>query len=147
MLSRAVDAQKMIFQYTRTGATKIIPPSSLDSPFSIIVQLYYNKLVVCYLCFMTSSYLSTLHHHVVKQMSKQYCLYISYDALLRVKCKKENSFRQSRTAGWQMNVLGLFCMGFIAYKSRPISFSLMNLHIICTNTLVGDHLVLKWTLF
>ena len=23
----------------------------------------------------------------------------------------------------------------------------MNLHIICTNTLVGDHLVLKWTLF
>ena len=23
----------------------------------------------------------------------------------------------------------------------------MNLHIICTNTLVGDYLVLKWTLF
>ena len=48
MISRAVDAQKMNFQYTRTGATKIIPPSSLASPFPIIVQLYYNKLVVCY---------------------------------------------------------------------------------------------------
>ena len=34
-------------------------------------------------------------------------------------------------------------MDIIAYKSRPISFLLMNLHIICTNTLVNDHLVLK----
>ena len=38
-------------------------------------------------------------------------------------------------------------MDIIAYKGRPISFLLMNLHIICTNTLVGDHLVLKRTLF
>ena len=41
-------------------------------------------------------------------------------------------------------------MDIIAYKgtsSRSISFSLMNLHIICTYTLVGDHLVLKRTLF
>ena len=38
MKTRAVDAQKMNFQYTRTGATKIIPPSSLASPFSIIAQ-------------------------------------------------------------------------------------------------------------
>ena len=38
-------------------------------------------------------------------------------------------------------------MDIIAYKGRPISFELMNLHIICTNTLVGDHLVLKWILF
>ena len=38
-------------------------------------------------------------------------------------------------------------MNIIAYKGRPISFLLMNLHIICTNTLVGDHLVLKRTLF
>ena len=60
MISRAGDAQKMNFQYTRTGATKIIPPSSLAFPFSIIVQLYYNTLVVRYLCLMTSSYLSTL---------------------------------------------------------------------------------------
>ena len=34
-------------------------------------------------------------------------------------------------------------MDIIAYKGRPVSFLLMNLHIICTNTLVGDHLVLK----
>ena len=34
-------------------------------------------------------------------------------------------------------------MDIIAYKGRPISFLLMNLHIICTNTLVDDHLVLK----
>ena len=58
-----------------------------------------------------------LRHHVVKQMSKQYCLYIVYDALLRVNCKK-NSFRQSRTAGWQRNVLGLFCMDIIAHIKR-----------------------------
>ena len=67
MISRAAEAQKMNFQYTRTGATKIIPPSSLASPFPIIVQLYSNKLVVCYLCFMTSSILVRLRHHVVKQ--------------------------------------------------------------------------------
>ena len=34
-------------------------------------------------------------------------------------------------------------MDIIADKGRPISYLLMNLHIICTNTLVGDHLVLK----
>ena len=34
-------------------------------------------------------------------------------------------------------------MDIIAYKGRRISFLLMNLHIICTNALVGDHLVLK----
>ena len=34
-------------------------------------------------------------------------------------------------------------MDIIAYKGRHISFLLMNLHIICTNALVGDHLVLK----
>ena len=34
-------------------------------------------------------------------------------------------------------------MDIIAYKSRPISFLLMNLHIICTNTLGDDRLVLK----
>ena len=59
MISRAVDAQKMNFQYTRTGATKIIPPSSLASPFPIIVQLYYNKQTmfydVIYLSTLTSS--------------------------------------------------------------------------------------------
>ena len=80
MISRAVDAQKMNFKYTRTGATKIIPPSSLASPFPIIVQLYFNKLVVFYLCFMTSSILVRLRHHVVKHHLKQYCLYIFYDA-------------------------------------------------------------------
>ena len=131
----------------RTQATKIIPPSSLASPFSIIV--YYNKFVVCYLCFLTSSILVFLRHHVVKQMPKQYCVYIFYDALLRA-CKKENSLRRPKTARWQRNVhvLGLFCMDIIAYEGRSISFLLMmNLHIICTNALVGDHLVLKCTLF
>ena len=34
-------------------------------------------------------------------------------------------------------------MDIIAYKGRHISFLLMNLHSICTNALVGDHLVLK----
>ena len=34
-------------------------------------------------------------------------------------------------------------MDIIAYKGRPISFLLINLHIICTNTLDDDHLVLK----
>ena len=127
----------------------IIPPSCLASPFLIIVHLYYNKLVVCYLCFLTSSILVFLHHHVMKQMPKQYCVYTFYDALLRVKCKKENSFRQPRTARWQRNVyvLGLFCMDIIAYEGWSISFLLMNLHIICTNALVSVHLVLKWTLF
>ena len=38
-------------------------------------------------------------------------------------------------------------MDIIAYKGRHISFLYMNLHIICTNALVGDHLVLKKTLF
>ena len=38
-------------------------------------------------------------------------------------------------------------MDIIAYKGRPISILLLNLHIICTTKLVGDHLVLKWTLF
>ena len=38
-------------------------------------------------------------------------------------------------------------MDIIAYKDRPIFVLLMNLHIFCTNTLVGDHLVLKRTLF
>ena len=76
MISRAVDAQKMVFQYTRTGATKIIPPSSLASLFPIIVQLYYNKLVVCYLCFMTSSILVRLRHYVVKQMSFEAILFL-----------------------------------------------------------------------
>ena len=76
MISHAVDAQKMNFQYTCTGATKIIPPSSRASPFLIIVQLYYNKLVVCYLCFMTSSILVRLCHHVVKQMSFEAILFV-----------------------------------------------------------------------
>ena len=129
MISRAIDAQKMNFQYTRTGATKIIPPSSLASPFPIKVQLYYNKLVVCYLYFLTSSILVLLRHDVVKQISKP-CLYIFYYALLRVdlKCKKENSFRQSRAAEWQRKVLGLFCMDIIAHKGRHISCLSMNLH-------------------
>ena len=34
-------------------------------------------------------------------------------------------------------------MDIIAYKGRHISFLLMDLHIICTDALVGDHLVLK----
>ena len=34
-------------------------------------------------------------------------------------------------------------MDINAYKGRHISFLLMNLHIICTNALVGDHLVSK----
>ena len=34
-------------------------------------------------------------------------------------------------------------MDIIAYKGRPTSFLLMNLHIICINALVGDNLVLK----
>ena len=38
-------------------------------------------------------------------------------------------------------------MDIIAHKGRPISFLLMNLHIICTNTLVDDHLVLRKDLF
>ena len=38
-------------------------------------------------------------------------------------------------------------MDIIAYKGRHISFLLMNLHIICPNALVDDHLVLKRTLF
>ena len=40
-------------------------------------------------------------------------------------------------------------MDIIAYKGRPISFLIDEFAycIICTNTLVGDHLVLKWTLF
>ena len=38
-------------------------------------------------------------------------------------------------------------MDIIAYKGRHISILLMNLHIICTNTHVGDDLVLKRTLF
>ena len=38
-------------------------------------------------------------------------------------------------------------MDIIAYKGRHISFLLMNLHIICTNALIGDHLILKRTLF
>ena len=80
MISRAVNAQKMNFQYTRTGASKLIPLSSLVSSFPIIVQLYYNKLEVFYLCFMTSSILVRLRHHVMKQMSMQSCLYIFYDA-------------------------------------------------------------------
>ena len=33
MISRVIDAQKMNFQYTRTGASKIIPLSSLVSTF------------------------------------------------------------------------------------------------------------------
>ena len=37
-------------------------------------------------------------------------------------------------------------MDIIVYKGRPISFLLMNFQIICTNTLVGDHLK-KRTLF
>ena len=32
-------------------------------------------------------------------------------------------------------------MDIIAYKGRHISFLLMNLHNICTNALVGDHLL------
>ena len=38
-------------------------------------------------------------------------------------------------------------MDIIAYKGRHNTFLLMNLHIICTNALVGDHVVLKRTLF
>ena len=37
-------------------------------------------------------------------------------------------------------------MDIIAYKGRHISFLLMNMHIICTNALVGDHLVNYWIL-
>ena len=93
MISRTVDAQKMNFQYTRTGATKIIPPSSLATPLPIIVQLYYNKLVVWYLCFMTSSILVRLRHHVVKQMSFEAILFVRILwCQLRVKSKKETDF-------------------------------------------------------
>ena len=38
-------------------------------------------------------------------------------------------------------------MDVIAYKGRSISYLLMNLQIICTNTRVGDHLDLKKALF
>ena len=34
-------------------------------------------------------------------------------------------------------------MDIIAYKGRHIAFLLMNLHIICTNALVGDHIFLQ----
>ena len=34
-------------------------------------------------------------------------------------------------------------MEIIAYKGSHIAFLLMNLHIICTNALVGDHPFLK----
>ena len=49
---------------------------------------------------------------------------------------KENSFRQSRTAGWQRDRLGSLCMDIIAYKCRPISLVLVNLHDVCTNKFV-----------
>ena len=61
MISRAVDAQKMNFQYTRTGATKIIPPSSRASPFHStavlqqiggVLAMFYD---VIYLSTLTSS--------------------------------------------------------------------------------------------
>ena len=37
---------------------------------------------------------------------------------------KENNcakFLPPRTAGWQRNVLGSFCMEIVAYKGRPFS--------------------------
>ena len=92
MISRAVDAQKMNFQYTRTGATKIIPPSSLAFPFSVIVQLYYNKLTVCYLCFMTSSYLSTLTSSCRETDVKAILFVHILRCQLKVKSKKETDF-------------------------------------------------------
>ena len=60
---------------------------------------------------------------------------------MRVKSKKETDFGSQELQDG--NVLGLICMDIIAYKGRHISFLLMNLHIICTNALVGDQLVLK----
>ena len=86
MISRAVDAQKMNFQYTRTGATKIIPQSSLASPFSIIVQLpmFYDVI-----------YLSTLTSSCRKTDVKEILFVQILLCQLRVKCKKENSFRQA----------------------------------------------------
>ena len=41
-------------------------------------------------------------------------------------------------------------MDIIVYKGRPVDLLLIDEFaycIICTKTLVGDHLVLKWTLF
>ena len=67
-------------------------------------------------------YLSTLTSSC-RETDVKAMLFVFYDAMnLRVKCKKENTSRQSRTAGWQRNVLGLFCMDIIVYKGRLISF-------------------------
>ena len=95
---------------------KIIPPSSLAFPFSIIVQLYYNKLVVRYLCLMTSSYLSTLTSSCREtDVNAIFFVHILW-CQQGVKCKKEISFRQSRTAGWQRNVLGYVLHGYYCIK-------------------------------
>ena len=72
------------------------PPSSLASHISIIVQLYYNKLVVCY-PFLWRHFIFALLRHHVKAILFVHILC----GQLRVKCKKEHSSRQSRTAGWQ----------------------------------------------
>ena len=68
---------------------------------------------------MTSSILERLRHRVVKQMSKQCCLYFMMQSE-RLKCKKENSSQELQDGTG--NVLGLFYMDIIVYKGRPISF-------------------------
>ena len=50
----------LLMHGNRTEATKIILPISFASPSSIIIQLYYDKLVVGFPCFLMSSYLCTL---------------------------------------------------------------------------------------
>ena len=75
MISRAVDAQKMNFQYTRTGVTNNSakqPCLSLSDHSAAVLQQIGGVLPMFY-----DVILVRLRHHVVKQMSfEQYSYFM-----------------------------------------------------------------------
>ena len=83
LIESIFDGFPILFHFTRTGATKIISPSSLASPFSIIMQLHFNKLMVCYLYFLTAYYRCT-----IASSCRETIVYILYDVN---KCKWKKS--------------------------------------------------------
>ena len=79
MISRAIDAQKMNFQYTSTGASKIIPLGSLTSlsdHSTAVLQQIGGVLPMFYDVIYLSTLTSSCHETDVKAM-----LFVFFDAI------------------------------------------------------------------
>ena len=92
---------KRPFNQLVPGLQNIIPPTSLASAFSIIVQLrLYYKLVVCYLCRHLCTLTSSCRETDVKAMLFTY--FMIPTETTNIKCKSNTLVK--RPSGLKMDV-------------------------------------------